>query len=595
METPTFLYVITFKCVVSIYIEKGFGEMKRTFYHKSVQIVICLTILLLLCVPSQPAQAAASAEKPVLVGLAYGSGAAPGGNLINEVGTGYRFGYLDEGRNFISLGYTAQTSVSVVKTENVYYGGPLSNGYKGYSDQISSSVAVGCYHVLLTGSYGSFEEAAAAAEQIPNAFPAWINGVYQVRVGAYLDNASAAAALASLGVEGAAVVGTSAYGVTVVKTGTSSVLFQFDGGQSCSLTLMPGLDDSVQTQTWFLGKKYFGGFQFQRVTGGNLTIASVISLTDYISCVISQEMANSWPLEALKAQAVAARSYYATNLGRHSAQKIDICGTTHCQAYYGCSGAGESTNQAARETAGEYLKHNGKVVEAYYYSSNGGASENSENVWSTNLPYLRGVVDPYEKDIADQIPNYTWTRSFTGEQLRAKLSAAGYTRCGTIKSVTITKTPAGNVYSMTFLDVNGKSWTISKDNCRIILGMNSLHFDFDGASTGTPTQTTPSSTALYAIDGDGKVSQITGSYYVLGEDGTVIQAGTAGESSEPEPTVPSGSGGTVTPADGVFRFRGSGLGHNVGMSQWGAYAMAKRGLTYRDILTFYYTGVSIGS
>lgn len=562
--------------------------MKRTFCHKSVQIVICLAILLLL--PPPPAQAAAVAEKPVLVGLVYGGSAAPGGNLVNEIGTGYRYGYLDSERNFIPLGYTAETNVSAVKTENVYYGGPLSNGYKGYSDQISSSVAVGCYHVLLPGSYGSFDEAAAVAQQIPNAFPAWIDGVYQVRVGAYLNNAGAAAALAVLGVEGASVVGTSAYGVTVVKTGTSSVLFQFDGGQSYSLTLMPGADGSVQTQTWFLGKKYFGGFQFQRVTGGNLTIASVISLTDYISCVISQEMANSWPLEALKAQAVAARSYYATNLGRHSAQKIDICGTTHCQAYYGCSGAGENTNRAARETAGEYLKYNGKVVEAYYYSSNGGGSENSENVWSANLPYLRGVVDPYEKDLAGQIPNYNWTRTFTGDQLRAKLSAAGYTRCGTIRSVTLTKTPTGNVYSMTFLDVNGKSWTISKDSCRIVLGMNSLHFDFDGAAVDTPANT-PTST-MYAIDGDGKVSQITGTYYVLGEDGSVVQAGPGGETTDPG--VSSG-GGTVTPADGVFRFRGSGLGHNVGMSQWGAWAMAQRGLTYRDILTFYYTGVTIES
>ena len=243
-------YVITFKCAVSIYIEKGFGEMKRSFCRKTVQIVICLSILLLLCVPLQPAQAAAAAEKPVLVGLAYGSSAVPGGNLVNEVGTGYRYGCLDGERNFISLGYTPETNVSVVKTENVYYGGPLANGYKGYSDQISSSVAVGCYHVLLPGSYGSFEEAAAAAAQVPNAFPAWIDGVYQVRVGAYLDNASAATALDSLGAEGASVVGTSAYGVTVVKSGTSTVLFQFDGGQAYSLTLMPGADDSVQTQTW---------------------------------------------------------------------------------------------------------------------------------------------------------------------------------------------------------------------------------------------------------------------------------------------------------------------------------------------------------
>lgn len=589
-----FFYVITFKCVVSIYIEKGFGEMKHRFFHKTVQIVMSMTLLVLFCVPIWPAQAASASEPYVLVGLAYGSGAAPGGNVINEVGVGYRYGYLDEARNFVSLGYTSQTNVSVVKTENVYYGGPLSNGYKGYSDQITSSVGVGCYHIVLPGTYGTFEAAAAAAAQVAGGFPAWIDGVYQVRVGAYLNGTDAAAALAALGVTGASVKGTSAYAVSVVITGTNTVLFQFDAGQTYALTLMPGLDDSVQTQTWFLGRKYFGGFQFRRVTGGNLTIASAISLSDYISCVISQEMSSGWPLEALKAQAVAARSYYATNLGRHSASGIDICGTTHCQAYYGCGGAGEDTVQAARETAGEYLKYNGKVVEAFYYSSNGGASENSENVWFASLPYLRGVLDPYEADVAGKIPNYNWTKSFTGEQLRAQLSAAGYTRCGTVRTVTITKTPTGNVYSMTFLDVNGKSWTISKESCRTVLGMNSMHFDFAGAATNVPPQnTSPSSGSgpLYVIGGDGTVSQITGPYYVLGEDGTVTQGGTAEQVPDPTPT-PSG-GGTVTPANGVFTFQGSGLGHNVGMSQWGAYAMANRGLTYRDILTFYYTGVTI--
>lgn len=570
--------------------------MKQRFRHKSVQIVMCLAILLL-CVPPRPAVAASSSEGAILVGLAYGSGALPGGNVLNDVGAGYRYGYLDEGRNFIPLGYTGETGVSVVKTENVYYGGPLANGFKGYSDQISSTIAVGCYHILFPGSFGSFDEAAAAASQISGGFPAWIDGVYQVRAGCYLNGTNASSALAALGVEGASVVGTSAYGVTVVKTGTSTVLFQFDSGQARALTLMPGGSDSEQTETWFLGKKYFGGFQFQRVTGGNLTIASVVTPEQYISCVISQEMAEGWPLEALKAQAVAARSYYATNLGRHSAQKIDICGTTHCQAYYGCSGAGENTNRAARETAGEYMKYNGKVVEAFYYSSNGGASENSENVFMTALPYCKGKADPYEGDLAGKIPNYYWTKSFTGEQLRAKLSAAGYTRCGTIRSVTITKTPASNVYSMTFVDVNGKSWTISKDSCRIVLGMNSLHFDFEGAAVNTPTQDTPPSDTepLYVIDGEGKVSQITGAYYVLGEDGKVTQAESPPDTGSEPPPPANTSGGTVTPANGVFTFRGAGLGHNVGMSQWGAWAMAQRGFNYQDILTFYYTGVTIES
>ena len=317
-----------------------------------------------------------------------------------------------------------------------------------------------------------------------------------------------------------------------------------------------------------------------------------MDLGTYLVGVVRAEMPASFQLEALKAQAVAARSYYATNLGRHSAQKIDICGTTHCQAYYGCSGVGENTTRAAQETAGAYLKYNGKVVEAFYCSSNGGASENSENVFMTALPYCKGKADPYEADIAGTIPNYYWSKSFTGEQLRAKLADAGYTRCGTIRSVTITKTPTGNVYSMTFLDVNGKSWTISKDNCRIVLGMNSLHFDFEDSGAGTPGQVTDSK-PVYVIDGEGKVSQVTGPCYILGEDGTVSQTGPE-EITVPPASEPSG-GGTITPVNGVFAFRGSGLGHNVGMSQWGARAMAQRGLTYRDILTFYYTGVTIES
>lgn len=576
--------------MVSIYTEKGFGEMKHRFSRKTVQVVLSLALLIAVVAPLEPAYAASEVEKPVLVGLVYGSQAAPGGNVLNDVGTGYRFGYLDGERNFITLGYTEETGVSVVKTENVFYGGPLANGFKGYSDQITSSIAVGCYHIQVPGSYESFEETVAAAAEIPGGFPAWINGTYYVRTGAYLNGADASAAMAALGIEGAIIRGTSEYATSVVRTGTDTVLFQFDGMKELALTLMPGLDDSVQTRTWFLGKEYYGGFQFRRVSGGNLTIASVVDPSDYISCVISQEMSESWPLEALKAQAVAARSYCSTNSGRHSANQFDICATTHCQAYYGCSGAGENTDRAARETAGEYLKYDGKIAEAFYYSSNGGASENSENVWSRSVPYLRGVVDPYEADIAGSIPGYNWTRSFTGEQLQAKLSAAGYTRCGTIRSATITKTPTGNVYSITFQDVNGKSWTISKESCRIVLGMNSMRFSLDGTVPDTPAG--PDNEPMYVIGSDGSVSRLTGTYYVLGADESVTQAGTAEEStSRPADTA----GGTVTPANGVFTFRGSGLGHNVGMSQWGAYAMAKRGLTYRDILTFYYTGASIES
>ena len=114
----------------------------------------------------------------VRVGLFYGGNALSGANLANDVGSGYRFGYFDGDLTFQLLGYTSETTVSMVKTQNVYYGSNVDWSGSGYYDSKTSDIAVGCYHLQLPQTYATFEEASAAAAQYSDGFPAWIDGTY---------------------------------------------------------------------------------------------------------------------------------------------------------------------------------------------------------------------------------------------------------------------------------------------------------------------------------------------------------------------------------------------------------------------------------
>ena len=563
--------------------------MNRKIVKKFVQTV-ALGLAIAIPLGTVPAGAASVTVNPTIkVGLFYGSTALPGANLLNDVGNGYRLGYYDSSRNFVQLAQTSETAISVVKTQNVYYG--TSGNWSGYFDTLTSNIAVGCWHLKLPGSYGSYADASAAASLYPGGFAAWINGEWQARVGAYLSQEEAQAAQTSLGLVGIEVTGTSSYGVSVVKTGTSQILFQFDGGSSLSLGIAPGLDNFIQTETIFRNCTYYGGFQYQRVNGGNLTVSNVIPLEDYVQGVIVQEMSASWPLEALKAQAVCARTYAYRNYvaSKHQSQGFDLCNSTDCQVYYGMDEVTATSSRAVDETYGEYAWYGGSLIEAVYSSHDGGATESAVNVWGNDVGYLVGKYDPYEASVSSKISNYNWTVTYTAQELTDLLNSKGYANSG-IVDFKVTKTsPTGNAIEITFTDSSGKSWSKIRDDCRTFLGLRSIHYTITssggGSSTGTGGYTVNGSGTLssldgaYAIDGSGNTAALGNSAYLIDGSGQVSQA--------------QSGGGSSTSGSTVFTINGSGWGHNVGMSQWGAYAMAQQGYTYKDILTFYYTGIEV--
>lgn len=524
-------------------------ERRKTKRFMQVAAAVLMVALLL---PTLPLTGrAAEGDSLVRVGLFYGSSALSSANLLNSQGSGYRFGYFDSALNFIPLGSTTETAITMQ---------PAGSGY-----------------VELSGSYASFAEASAAATSA-GGFPAWVEGSYRVR------------ALASSGAAGTAVTpGSNA--VTVTQTDTGKVLFQFDGG-SLSLAVRPGIDDSIKTTTWFKEYKYYGSFQYLR-SGSSLSVVNVVDLEDYLKGVVSNEMSDSWPLEALKAQAVCARTYakIQMNSSKHASQGFDLCNTNHCQVYGGLNTSGSNTDRAVEETAGQCVWYNGALAETTYFSSDGGATESAVNVWGGSVPYLTGIVDPYEASVASQINNYNWTATFTSDELTKLLQSNGY-QCAQVVDFQVTQTtPTGNVLSVAVIDANGKSWPFAREKTRTFFGLRSQRYTISGSgggggSTGGSYELAGGGTLsdisnAYAIDRTGAASPIGGTPYVITADGTSQLA------------APSGTGTVATTGNTVFTISGSGWGHNVGMSQWGANAMAKQGFTYREILTFYYTGVEI--
>ncbi len=521
----------------------------------------------------------------IKVGIKYGNDAMFSANLQNYndtvAGLGYAMGYFDGDRVFVPLGVeTDEYKISVTIDGNFY-----ASGNANYSGTSSSGSTVGGWHLQLEETFADCETAAEAAARYDGSFLAYQAGGYAVRVGQYVSKSDAEAALdAWSGEDAARVVSPSSTGVVVTVTGTNRILFYFDCGGLRSLAIMPRSVAGEKPVTWFRGYRYYGSFEYQRVTGGNMSVINVVNVEDYTKGSVPWEIGADKPIEAIKAQAVCARTYAKVQT-RHRSQGFDVCTTDDCQVYQGVAASNATSDRAVDETAGVYMYYDGKPAEAYYYSSNGGASEDAKNVWGSEVPYCKGKQDPYEAHFASRIPKYSWTVSYTRSELAERLRGRGID-VGTIKEVRISEfTPNGNVYAVTFVGSAG-SKTIYREKCRTALGLRSMRFRMDGMDENT----------YYINSVENALTGLRGAYLISG-GGTVSQYG--GDTSE---TWVITANGTSKMESGTqpqqhqsdkFTFNGKGWGHNVGMSQWGASAMADLGYDYRQILEFYYTGITI--
>lgn|SRR5574344_1558955 len=152
------------------------------------------------------------------------------------------------------------------------------------------------------------------------------------------------------------------------------------------IVIKPPVKGFVSTKRrWYRGQIIIENF------GGQLVVMNNLPLEDYLLGVVPAEMPSSWSYEALKAQAIAARSYAIANRGKHASHGYDLKDTPEDQAYGGASAERSSTNSAVIETKGVVITYNQRVIPAFYSASAGGHTLNASDVWNKDLPYLKSV------------------------------------------------------------------------------------------------------------------------------------------------------------------------------------------------------------
>ncbi len=354
-----------------------------------------------------------------------------------------------------------------------------------------------------------------------------------------------------------------------------------------------------------------------------LTAVNQVDMEDYLYGVVPCEMLASWHGEALKAQAVAARSMATFQYNRFLSRGYNLVDTTTSQVYRGITAEDSRSNAAVDATSGEIATYNGKVAETVYSASSGGYTADSQYVWGNAVPYLKAKPDPYES-AANHVP---WTRTITTKELEKCVANQGQ-NIGTVKGVRIEGyTTSGRVKALTILGTNGE-YTVKNEATRTFFSgsnegsLKSRMYKFTPYDEGN--QVTPpviqkpsqpeSSNKVNILTSDGAVtldleglwiesdatfSKVEGEVYIQDQDSVTssieLGIGDAADNTDrdldfKEDAITSEDATTVY---GDITLYGMGYGHGVGMSQYGAKGMAEAGFDYEDIIMYYYDGVII--
>jgi stage II sporulation protein D len=216
---------------------------------------------------------------------------------------------------------------------------------------------------------------------------------------------------------------------------------------------------------WIGDHWYRGRTELVPTTNG-VTAVNFVNLEDYLYSVLGAEMFPNWPLEALKAQAVAARSYALYKRSISANTTFDLGDTTTWQVYKGVESEAPGTHQAVDATVGQVMIYGGQVILAVFHSSSGGHTENVEDVWKQSLPYLRGVAD-----YVQGAPVYEWTKHFSGSEISSLISGVG----NVIEMTAERTTPQGRIVTMIVKGDRGTK-RISGNDLRNALNLKSTLF-----------------------------------------------------------------------------------------------------------------------
>ena len=360
----------------------------------------------------------------------------------------------------------------------------------------------------------------------------------------------------------------------------------------------------------WLGQRRYGGELRLKVRDGRLQAVNHLGVEAYLASVVGSEMPEEWPLAALQAQAVAARTYALRQRVRKG--EFDVRATVTSQVYRGLESVTPRTRQAVNTTRSLVMVHGGKLINAVFHSSSGGATEPSGEVWRHQLPYLVSV-----RDHDHESPAHRWQQRFDRHQLQAAFRETGGLQALDVLKVSTT----GRLRSVRVRGPRGAA-VLSGRELRQRLGLKSTMVSFDwlaagsspdpihhrGPSPGTRSGRGAGRDDAKQRDRDLLVGIWRNAATPKVDPGSVFAALPSIAPPPPPPSLPSSrplsrpnSGFTSAQktsrpgarGGSVLVVRGQGFGHGVGMSQWGARGLAEQGADFRQILEHYYRGVTI--
>jgi stage II sporulation protein D len=216
-----------------------------------------------------------------------------------------------------------------------------------------------------------------------------------------------------------------------------------------------------------VGSKAYHGKLIVTAIGSKLQVVNAVGAEEYVDGVVPSEVPSTWPVEALKAQAVAARSYAIANLTTVvTASNFDLYSDTRSQVYGGIAAETPATNAAVAATARQVVLYDGHVATTYFSSSSGGRTVSAQEAWGKPVPYLVSVTDPYDT----YSPNHDWGPVlFDATKVAKLLGVAG------LSGMTMTAGPSNHVLSVT-ASGSGAPATMTGSALEADLGLRSTWF-----------------------------------------------------------------------------------------------------------------------
>jgi stage II sporulation protein D len=271
------------------------------------------------------------------------------------------------------------------------------------------------------------------------------------------------------------------------------------------------------------GRAYRGRVELRK-QGDGLLVINDLDVEDYLQGVVASEVPHDWEYEALKAQAVAARTYALYQKRTSGSRAYHMYATVASQVYIGRAGESPRAVRAVRDTRGLVIVYEGQIIPAFFHSSCGGHTENAFELWGIDAPYLRGV----DCDCQEISQYGLWEKRIGKPLIIDALERQGFAVSGILNMDIKGITPAGRVREVVISTPQGKKY-VPAELLRAAIGNSVI----------------PSVFFEVAVEGEEAV------------------------------------------------FSGRGMGHGVGLCQWGAEQMAETGHDFEDILMHYYPGTGL--